>query len=145
MYHSYLVASLQRSIMMALPEMDMDERTQIHSDLHRYYGWINHFPIIYYILYKNIIIYSLIRARILKHVYNIVSQQDAISPRRVLSIFPCLFIEGIWGWKLDSRKFYYNFYCKNHPKWEKHEICFLSWAHVWCRGYRISDFVNLFC
>ena len=56
--------------------------------------------------------------------------------RRVLFIFASHFIEGIRGFKLNNRKFYYNIYYKNHPKWEKHEICLLVWAHVWCHGYR---------
>ena len=37
------------------------------------------------------------RVHILKQVYNIVSKQPAILPRRVLLIFASQFIAGIWG------------------------------------------------
>ena len=74
---------------------------------------------------------------------NIASKQYAISNRRVLLIFVSLFIEGIWCWKLNSYKFYYNLYYKNHPKREKHFFsgsCLVSWIqNTWYSSY----FVNL--
>ena len=47
---------------------------------------------------------------ILEQVYNIISQHLLILPRRVLFIFISQFIEEVLGWKLNSRKFYYNLY-----------------------------------
>ena len=66
--------------------------------------------------------YNYTRGRILKQVYNIVSQQHTISPRRVIFVFASRFIERNSGCKLNSRTFYYNLYYKNHPKWEKEHI-----------------------
>ena len=79
--------------------------------------------------------YHPIRGHILKQVYNIVSQQPAISPRRVLFIFVNLFIEGIWGWKLNSLKFNFNFHYKIFPKCEKRFYYYFELMLV----YSISD------
>ena len=57
--------------------------------------------------------------RILEQVYNIVSQQYAISTWLVLIIFGSLFIQGIWGWKLNSCKFYYNYPIRNLSKGQR--------------------------
>ena len=66
------------------------------------------------------------KAAYTKQVYNIVSQR-AILPPRVLLIFVSLFIEGIWTWKLNSYKFYCNFYNKTHLKREKPFLFILLW------------------
>ena len=50
------------------------------------------------------------RGGILKNVYSTESQEHEISPQRVLFNFESLFIEGIWGWKLNNNNFYYYFY-----------------------------------